>query len=218
MPKKRRHYSAHVKPTERDMAIFRYTGTLHVVTKDQLHERFWQGKKKQTCSDRLDELVRGGFLHEGEAVFMGKKVQTYWIDRKASLLFPKEERVRFLLGEPPKSHVSHLLHGGMEYDKADRVHGVREYQSENDLRAAGMGGAIPEPADWSGNIGDTPTLVEIDSKHYNGKRLAAKVRSLGATGKQVIWFVYSRSRYYRVLAATRGISNIFVQMSDLHQQ
>lgn len=210
---KKRRYNPHVKPTERDLEIFKYTGVLRVVTKNQIYKRFWEGRRRQTCSDRLEELVKAGYLHTREIELRGKKEQVYWIERKSSMLFDEIERAGFCIGEPAPTQIPHLLYAGEEYDELSKNHKITEYRSENDLRAEGKGRTIPEPADFAATLDSEPYLVEIDSVHYNGKRLAAKVRSLGETNKQVIWVVYSIKRFKRVMAATREYANIFVKMN-----
>lgn len=225
MARKRTHSHIHIHPTTRDLGLFAYLGEIGLASDRQIHARFWTDAKRQTCVDRLERLVKGGYLRMAMTQSRGHAERVYWIERKAYRLLPPEARVMLHTGRPATSEIAHLLRTRAVVDCLYRAGCLRGFTTEHHLKSEaaikshvsrqGTHQARSQVADGrliltqpplgvsekestaSEKTGQVEYLLEIDGAYF-GKRLHAKIAALASSPLPVLWVTGSRARLSRL--------------------
>ena len=210
--RKYRSRTLHTQITERDRSVFEYIGTHGCATSEQIRRLFWDGRKLQTCTDRLAQLVRAGFLQTAPTQCRGTEESMFWIGREARLLFPDELRARFDTGRPARAEIAHVLTSNdVEHRLAQRG-SIVSWTRERELKSMQAKGRV---------FGQTPDAhvimvrdgrrysfhIEVDGQ-YHGRMLRDKLTALGQSSTHVLWVVFSERRLRTITNATRHMPNV----------
>lgn len=226
MGKKKARYSQSVHTTQRDLEIIRFLGKYGCANASQIHASFFEGRTLGRAKNRLDELVKGGFLHSSLTDARGKTERIYWIERKGSMQFEEDVRAIFEKGRPPEKEIAHLLKTVDVMQRLERNHTISEFMHEHKLKslkakeAFGIGGGDMQIGDALISIAKSGSrlsagtyMIEIDGDYY-GKKAAHKVKSLGACGMSVLFVCFSTSRYEYMKPRAELASNIMLMHID----
>ncbi len=211
--KKRRNYKQNVLATERDRDLIRFLGEHGCATTAQIAQLYWPGRKVRTCAERLDLLVKAGFLHTTSVYSRGMEEQVYWIQQKGSRIFEKDVRDRFQLGKPAETEIAHILGTNDILYKMNQKGAVKQFTNEhvlksNKIRSGDEFQVGDAEVQYEVN-GKTYTFtIEVDNGHYHGKQLHQKIQDFGTSGKPTLWVVYTKQRLSRLKELCHGYSNI----------
>lgn len=212
MATKRRYYAQNVQVTKRDRELIRYIAEHGCASFQGLYELFWPGRREQTCKDRLDLLWKAGYIHRDITYAREREEIYFWIEKKGGMLFSQEERQRFALGKPPAVEIAHILHTNDIIERLRTKGRVTQFIREHALKS------MKAQTESTFHVADAEVtmeinghvhsfLVEIDGKYF-GTRLREKVHDYGASGRPVLWVVYTKERLSRIKTLCKSFLNI----------
>ncbi|MGB8345234.1 MAG: replication-relaxation family protein [Ktedonobacteraceae bacterium] len=214
----RRH--AQIRPNERFYMVHEMLGRLGGMTFDMLHRLAWQGRKGQTCRDKLDQWERSGTLEKMHREVHGKAVTLYVLTEKGRKMLPDNVQPHLYQSPPTENETNHVLRFGeflfslgseLSSFVNERELRIRNWQREEEERD-------PEVTDGYVEIGERGAYIEIDSGD-SGARLAAKCAGLAASGKPTRYLVYSKARLRTVTQALQKAraANVHITFVQVQQ-
>jgi Replication-relaxation len=214
--------ASRVKLTDRDRNLLALVGQRGCVTIDMMHRNFWTSAKIRTCQERIDLLEKAGYLKSELVEARGRPETIYYLDKKGKGQFDGETRKTFYKKRPSMTEISHALEMSDVLDSFSSK--VTSFTNEHQLKSLNAVLNIPleEVADGEvtlqdGEGNERSFYVEIDSKNYNGARLARKLEQLASLGSSVIMVSRSNIRVQRLQAFSQAYQNIqFVHFNDLN--
>ena len=207
MRKKRNDTKVHAN--DRDRAIFEFIGKHGCSNAAQIYANLFNGRTLGRAKDRLNQLVKGGYLQTEITVARGKKERMYWIDRKALMEFEKEKRDTLVRGRPPDKEIKHTLDMVDICNQLEKKHIITSYIHEHKLKSL----KVREQLNFTSNpeiqVGDRlVSLVPLEGGYlkqgdhmiegdgdYWGVKLSKKLESLGTSGMSVIYVCFDLPRY-----------------------
>ena len=128
--------------TERDRQILQFVGQGGVARLDQLRRRHWPDAQEQTAHDRLDQLVKAGWL-ESQYCDQARDYNSglvFTLTDKGAAHFTAAERKRFIIGLPTDREIHQQLVGQdtrlvLEQRLAERGQRLLQWKSERELRS-----------------------------------------------------------------------------------
>lgn len=207
MSKKR--YDTKVHANERDREIFEFIGKHGCANATQIHASLFDSRTLGRAKDRLNQLVKGGYLQTEITVARGKRERMYWIERKALMEFDKNKRDLLERGRPPDKELSHTLNMVDVCNKVEKNHVITSFIHEHGLKSLKARDMLNFVNNQEIQVGDRVIsvlplesgylpggdyMVEIDGDYW-GAKLAHKLRSLQASGMDVIYVCFNGARY-----------------------
>lgn len=223
----RRHAARRLTP--RDLTVLHWIGQAGIAALDQVARFGWAGRRVYSVQDRLNQLVKAGYLQSTTCDARQPGEQVYALTQAGWRLFTPQEREQLRIGLPAVKERKQQLLAQEAYlrlaAEARAAGGMLvAWRSERDLRGEVRRGqqatahapdspVADEIADGQAVIatadGTTQEVdVEIDGQYY-GRMLRQKAAAFGQGGRPTIW-VCTANRARAVQQATRPYANIRV--------
>ena len=142
---KSKAYDTRIHPSDRDRAIFEFIGMHGCANASQIHDRLFEGRTLGRAKDRLNQLVKGGYLRTEITVARGKRERMYWIDRIALMEVEEVKRDILERGRPPDKEIAHTLNMVDICNRVEIKHVITSYIHEHKLKSLKVREIISDP-------------------------------------------------------------------------